>query len=313
MEEQIKVVADAAYPLDGILTLPDSGAGKFPGAVFVHGSGPQDKDETVGATKTFRDLADGFAKRGIASIRYDKRTFAHGEQMVGELGGALSVEEETIQDAIAAVKLLKADPRIDAGRIFIAGHSLGGMLAPRIDAEGADVKGLVILAGTMRTLDEVILDQNADALSHMDEEQLKAIAPQLQALEELKKKFAAIDDMPEETAKQTLLDGSMHVYAWYLKDMKQHPTPEYIKNIRKPILVLQGDKDVHVSVEKDFEQYKQVLKDNPNATCKLYPGLNHLFMKAIYGTINQVMEEYNVPQTVDAGVLEDITQWILAV
>ncbi|MFC5451642.1 alpha/beta hydrolase family protein [Paenibacillus aestuarii] len=136
MIEQIAVVANAAYPLEGILTLPGSHTEKFPAVVFVHGSGALDKDETVGANKLFRDLADGLAIQGIASLRYDKRTFAHGKQMVQELGGKLSVKEEIIEDAIAAVEMLKKDPRMETNRIFIIGHSLGGTLAPRIDAEG---------------------------------------------------------------------------------------------------------------------------------------------------------------------------------
>lgn len=308
MTEQITVCAEKAYPLDGILTLPDTCSEKVPAVLLVHGSGPQDKDETVGACKPFRDLADSLAKNGIASLRYDKRTLTYGKQMVEKLGGSLSVEEETIRDAISAAGMLKADPRIDAGRVFIVGHSLGGMLAPRIDAEGGDFAGLVIMAGTIRTLDEVIMDQNAEALAQMDEAQRAAVLPQVEAL---KKQFDAIDGMSETEAKQTVLVPQNNIYAWYLKEMKQHPAREYLKALKKPVLVLQGDKDVHVSVEKDFDRYRQILKVDPGATCKLYPGLNHLFMKAIYGTIQEVMKEYDVPQTMDPTVIEGIIHWIL--
>lgn len=308
MLEQVKIISNEAYPLEGILTLPDSGNGKIPAVVLVHGSGPQDKDESVGATKTFRDLADGLAEKGIASLRYDKRTLTYGKQMVEELAGNLSVEEETIQDALFAANLLKKDYRIDKNRIFIIGHSLGGMLAPRIDAEGGNFAGLVILGGTLRNLDEVIMDQNADALKLMDESQKAIAIPQIN---DLKAKFDAIADMSEDTAKQTVILGS--IYAWYLKEMHQHPIKDYLRQRKKPFLVMQGDKDVHVSIEKDFCQYKEILKDNAKATFKLYKGLNHLFMKAIYGNIKQVMEEYSVPQTFDIVVLEDIAQWILSI
>ena len=84
--ENIKVTADPAYPLDGLLTLPDGTEGPFPAVVMVHGSGPSNKDERVLKLTPFKDLAEGLAKRGIASLRYDKRTFAYGRKMavVGE-------------------------------------------------------------------------------------------------------------------------------------------------------------------------------------------------------------------------------------
>ncbi|MCL2323220.1 MAG: prolyl oligopeptidase family serine peptidase [Oscillospiraceae bacterium] len=309
MTEQVIIAANAKYHLEGILTLPDSKA-KAPAVVFVHGSGPLDKDESIGGTKLFRDLADGLSEKGIASLRYNKRSLTYGKEMVEELGGNLSVEEEVIEDAIFAANLLKEDIRLDANRIFIIGHSLGGMLAPRIDLEGGDFAGLVILAGTLRTLDEVIMDQNYDAIKYLDESQKELYLPQIKALKDT---FDKVDKMSDEVAKETLILPSNHVYAFYLKDMHDHPVKEYLKKTKKPVFAIQGDKDVQVSVEKDFNQYKDILKDHSNATCKLYSGLNHLFMKAIYGTMKDLMEEYKVPQTVDITVLEDIAQWILSI
>lgn len=307
MIEQIKVVANANYPLEGILTLPDSHTEKVPAVVFVHGSGALDKDETIGANKLFRDLADGLANQGIASLRYDKRTFAHGKQMVQELGGKLSVKEEVIEDAIVAVEMLKKDPRVDANRIFIIGHSLGGTLAPRIDSEGGDVAGLIILAGTPRKLEEVILNQNEDSIKQLDASQ-QEIA--LKQVKELQDKFDAISEMTLEMAQQTILFGS--VYAWYFKEMNQHSTKDYLSQSKKAIFVVQGDKDVQVSVEKDFDRYREMLKDHPDVTFKLYPGLNHMFMKAVFGTLKDIWDEYNIPQSVDKNVLEDMAKWILS-
>lgn len=308
MRDHIKIIANTKYPLDGILTMPDTHTGKVPAVVFVHGSGPLDMDETIGATKMFRDLADGLVQKGIASLRYNKRTNTHGKQVLEEFGGSLSVEEEIVQDAIFAANMLKDDQRVDKNQVFILGHSQGGMLAPRIDAEGGDFAGLLILSGTIRTLDEVIMDQNADALKLMDEPQREMYLPQVKAL---KDKFDSIADMTEETAKQTILIPQNNIYAWYLKDMQQHPVKAYLCQTSKPIFVLQGDKDVQVSIEKDFSEYQEILKNHSNAKCKLYPGLNHLLMKAIYGTIKDVLEEYKVPQTVDGIVLKDVAEWIL--
>lgn len=131
MIEQVTVAANTAYPLEGVLTLPDTHTKKVPAVVFVHGSGPLDKDETVGAIKLFRDLAEGLAKEGIASLRYDKRTCTYGKQMLQELGGSLTVEEEIIQDAIFAAHLLKKDPRVDNNRSVLFIHDRS---QPRRDA-----------------------------------------------------------------------------------------------------------------------------------------------------------------------------------
>lgn len=143
----ITVAADADYPLPGLLTLPD-GAGPFPAVLLVHGSGPQDRDEAVGPNRPFRDLAVGLADLGVASLRYDKRTFAHGKRLADALQGRLSVEEEVIRDALCAAALLRAEPLIRPDRVYLLGHSMGGMLAPRIDAEGGAFAGLIFWAGT---------------------------------------------------------------------------------------------------------------------------------------------------------------------
>ena len=123
--ENIIIGKNTKYPLKGILTLPDNAAKPVPAVVFVHGSGSSNKDEKVGRLTPFRDLAEGLAARGIASVRYDKRSFTHGFKMVLSKT-PITVKEETIEDAVLAAELLRQDPRIDPENIFIIGHSMGG-------------------------------------------------------------------------------------------------------------------------------------------------------------------------------------------
>ena len=302
MEEKIVVGSGGEFPLNGLLTIPDVGAAPYPAIVFVHGSGSSDMDSKVFKVRPFKDFAEGLAKLGIASIRYDKRTFAHPKKITKEF----TVKEETIDDALLATNILRNDPRIDPNRIFIAGLSLGGHLAPRIDEEGGIYAGLIILAGTPRRLEKVMKSQAEEYLKTANVIMKWIIKKQTKKLH---KKFDNLYDMSDEEAKKTPLFGK-HVMAIYLKDMGKKRVSEYLKNSTKPIFVAQGDGDFHVSIEKDFEEYKRILQNNPNAIFKLYPGLNHVFMPVVHGDIKKVKAEYSKPQHVDNRVIADIAKWI---
>ena len=165
-DEKVVIGADTKYPLNGKLTFPNQQNGLLPAVVLVHGSGPSDMDEKIGENAPFKDLAEGLSEKGIAVIRYDKRTFVYGKEMRNDTG--LSVKEETIEDALLAADILRKDLRIDAKKIFIIGHSMGGMLAPRIDAEGGGFAGIIIMAGSPRKLEEIIMDQNDQVLNSLN-------------------------------------------------------------------------------------------------------------------------------------------------
>ena len=117
IKEQIIVGENTNYPLKGLLTIPACTVSPVPAVVFVHGSGASNMDEKVGKLTPFKDLAEGLAKHGIASIRYNKRSFSHGLKLVREK--EVTVRKETIEDAILATQILKNDPRIDKNKIFI--------------------------------------------------------------------------------------------------------------------------------------------------------------------------------------------------
>ena len=307
MDEKVIIGKGTKYPLDGILSLPENLSKKVPAVVLIHGSGPSDKDETIMTNKPFRDISEYLASRGIAVLRYDKRTFVYAKQILKEADySKITVEQETIEDAILAAAILKNDARIDANKVYILGHSMGGMLAPRIDAEGGNFAGIIILAGSPRNLTDIMLSQGEDLIGQLGK-LLRIIAVKQTA--GIKKKFAAIPDMTVEQAQRTKSLGK--TYAWYFKEMNEHPTSGYLSIIKKPVLILQGEKDFQVSVEKDFNLYKQILADKPNVTFKLYTGLNHLFMKSVYGTVKKYKREYTIPSKVDTNVLSDIAQWIL--
>jgi len=302
-----KITVGEKFPLDGLLTIPDVGEAPFPAIVLVHGSGPNDMDEKIGNCYCFRDLAEGFAERGIATIRYNKRTKTYGKQMVkAPDASSMTVWDETIEDAIFATDLIKKDPRINPDKVFIAGHSMGAMLAPRIDAEGGNYEGLILLAGSPRRLEDIMIEQQDNAIANLNP-LIKMIANK--QIKKFRSKLTGLYEMSDEQAKNTTFLGKYNKL-YYLKEWGSKPAADYLKVLTKPILFLQGDKDAHVSVENDFNAYKEIMADKPNATFKLYPGLNHLFMKAIYGTVNKVMKEYKVPQKVEGYVMDDIANWV---
>ena len=327
IEEKIIIGSGGEWPLNGLLTLPGSngesvagsgaealGGGEaeakpHPAVVFVHGSGASDMNSKVFKVEPFKDLAAGLAKHGIASIRYDKRTFVHGKKMVKTLGGELTIWDETIEDAILAANMLRDDPRIDPNRIFIAGLSMGGMLAPRIDAEGGNFAGLIIMAGTPRRLETVMKSQVEDFINN-SRGLIKWIAKK-----QTKKLLAKCDnlyEMSDEEAKKMKFINR-HTKMFYLKDLGKKQVKEYLEVSMKPVFVMQGDGDFHVSVEHDFEEYKRILQNHPNATFKLYEGLNHVFMPTVYGDIKKAKKEYSKPQNVADHVIEDIANWITTI
>ena len=302
--ENIIVGKGTNYPLHGLLTLPDDTTKPVPAVVFVHGSGASNRDEKVGKLTPFKDLAEGLAARGIASVRYDKRSFAYGRKMLKEKN--ITVKEEAIEDAVRATQLLRKDGRIDRNRIFIVGHSMGAMLAPRIDAQGGNYCGLILMAGSPYKLEDIILRQNQQAMGGLNKLLQWIAAFQVK---KLKKTFAGLYDLTDEEAKKRKFAGGTTLY--YFKEMGEHPAPGFLKLTRKPLLILQGEKDFQASAAVDFTGYQTLLEGHDNATFKLYPGLNHAFVPALSDDINKARKEYAEERHIGDEVIGDIARWIL--
>ncbi|MGA2650611.1 MAG: alpha/beta fold hydrolase [Terracidiphilus sp.] len=277
-------VGDDAWKLPGTLTMP-KGDGPFPALVLVHGSGPNDRDESVGGAKVFRDLAEGLASRGVAVLRYEKRTRQYPQQCAAD--AKFTVNQETVEDAARAVALLRTQTKIDPARVFVLGHSLGGYLAPRILRRDPKIAGFVVMAGNVRPLEELIVDQTEYIAS------LKGnlIAEDQAKLAEIKKNPFAGMSLP----------------AAYMADLKgYHPDAE-AKKLDIPMLILQGERDYQVTM-KDFDLWKSALQARRNVRFHTYPNSNHLF---IAGEGKSRPEEYQQSGHVDEKVIGDIATWIL--
>lgn len=300
-EEKIVLGMGTDFPLDGKLLIPESEK-PVPAVVFVHGSGSSNMDEKVMKMTPFKDIAEGLAKKGIASLRYDKRSFVHGRKMIK--AGSLTVKEEVIEDAVAAANLLKNDGRIDSEKVFIIGHSMGAMLAPRIDAEGGNFRGLILMAGTLAKLEEVLFRQ----LDEMKNGKSKIMSWVASAQDKkFRKSFENLYAISDEEAKKRKYAGGVDLY--YFKEMGLHPAEKYLENIEKPVLVMQGSGDLQVS-KKDFEGYKNLLGGKENVSFKLYEGLNHCFVPALYDDISKATKEFSVERHIGENVISDIAGWI---
>jgi dienelactone hydrolase len=306
--EKVVIGKGTEYPLNGLITIPDGAYGPSPAVVMVHGSGASNMDEKVIKLTPFKDLADGLAAHGIASIRYDKRTFVHGRKMVKDKGSGMTVREETIDDAIMALDMLRSDKRFDSDNLFILGHSMGAMLAPRIDAEGGNAKGLIMMAGTPYRLEQIVIRQ-------LNQSRKGGSNPVLRFVTGLECKYFAnrfdgLYELSDEEAKKKKFAGNVSLY--YFKEMGQKTAADYLLESSKPALIMQGGRDFQVLADDDFKAFKEQLSGRDNITYKLYPELNHCFVPAINDDILKATKEYSVERHIGEDVITDIAEFIHA-
>ncbi|RJP37980.1 MAG: alpha/beta fold hydrolase [Phycisphaerales bacterium] len=293
--EEVDVTVDAgSFPLEGTLSVPKA-AGRRPCVVLVHGSGPHDQDETVMANKPFRDLAWGLASRGVAVLRYEKRTKKYPRGIAAD---QITLDWETIDDALAAAKLARTRPQVDPKRVFVAGHSLGGFAGPEIARRDPQLAGLIIIAGTVRPILDVVTDQ-LNYLAAAD----GTVSPQERA--ELNKnldQIAKIRAREAESLKANFL-GAPGSYWLRLNDVD---SAAVAATLELPILIVQGGRDYQASM-KDFEVWKQRLAGRKNVTFALFEKLNHLM---IAGEGPSAPAEYGVAGHVDEALIERMAEWI---
>jgi dienelactone hydrolase len=305
--EKDVTIGSGTWALPGTVTLPNDGTKKAPGVVLVHGSGPNDRDETIGGTKVFRDLAWGLAAKGVAVLRYEKRTRVHAAEMA-DAADDLTPKEETVDDAALAVRLLAAEPAVDPKRVFVAGHSMGATFAPRIVAQAPDAAGMILLAGSTRPLEDVILEQHKYVLGlHGDvpEEDKRKL---LSALEEQIKR---VKDPKLSTATHAA-DLPLGIGAKYWLDLRGYDPAAAAAGAKKPTLVLQGGRDFQVT-KADFARYEKAFAGRKDATLKLLPALNHALVAAPpTAGPTSTPEEYEIDANVDPAVVDAIAAWVKA-
>jgi dienelactone hydrolase len=296
-EVEVQVGTDP-WQLPGTLAVP-TGPGPFSAVVLVHGSGPNDRDETVLGNKPFRDLAGGLATHGIAVLRYEKRTRQYQDKLANVKD--LTVKEEVLDDALAAVALLRKTKGIDPKRVFVLGHSLGATAAPKLGQLDQRIAGLILMAAAARPIEDALVEQVEYGLTLVEEpteEQRAEVA-------KIKRVVARLKDpaLPAEELASGKLLGATFVYWRSLHGLE--PTENAAK-IKQPVLILQGDRDYQTTMT-DFQLWKQALAGRKDVVLTSYPKLNHLFAE---GEGKSRPEEYLRGGHVAGQVIDDIAAWI---
>jgi esterase/lipase len=295
IEKQV-YLKSGTHQMAAVVTLPKSGT-NFPIVVFVHGSGPGDMDETVGPNKPFKDIAAGLAAKGIASLRYVKRTLLYPQ----EFQKSFTVKEEVIDDALAAIAMAKTVQGINPKNVYVFGHSLGGMLAPKLATMVPDLKGIVLAAAPARKFTDLIVEQNKYAVS-FSKDTTQALQKDLQTvITNLEKtRITSLGNMRADS----VIAG---LPASYWVDLNLYDQVATAKKLVTPrIFVIQGGKDFQVS-ETDYEIWRTALGKKTNVKLKLYPEINHLLSPQLDKSNAQ---QYQVPVNVSESVVVDLAAWI---
>ncbi len=284
------------FLLNGTLSVP-TGESTFPAVVIVHGSGPQDRNGTLGVLASYRDLAQGLASQGILVLRYDKRTLTHGATIA--IDETFTVDTESTDDAVLAVDFLKTLPEVDTDRIIVLGHSQGASLTPRIIEQADGVAGGILMAAATRPFGELVREQIA-YISEINPD--AAVSPQVVGLQTIVANYDAVNA-------GTSYAETFGAQATYFESLAGLDPLVTSQRIDTPLLILQGERDYQVTMV-DFSVWQGAYAESDRVTLKSYPRLNHQFMSQGDVSRLSVPQDYEIPDFVSAEVIQDIANWI---
>jgi len=308
--------------LAGTLTKP-AGAGPFPCALLITGSGPQDRDETVFGHRPFLVIADRLTRDGFAVLRVDDRG-------VGGSTGARegSTSEDFAADVRAGLAYLRLRKDVDAKRIGLVRHSEGGLIAPMLAADPKqNVAFVVLLAGPGVPGEEILLAQGeaiGRAMGKGDADVEKERRAQL-ALFAIARQpgldSAAVAVRVHDALRDAGLDSATVAAEapqsvmvarspWMRYFLAYDPRPA-LRRLKCPVLALNGGKDLQVPPRQNLPEIEKALKAGHNHDFEVHelPNLNHLFQACTTGSPG---EYATIEETFSPVALDAMSAWLKA-
>ncbi len=326
---EVKIENSAeSVTLAGTLTIPEgvSESNKSPVVIFITGSGPQDRDETIHGHKPFAVIADAFARHGIASIRFDDRGVG---DSTGDFTTATSVD--FAKDVASVVEFSKTQPELDGAKVVLAGHSEGGIIAPMVASQREDIAGLILMAGTGVDGKQILINQSqavikvnggTEAEVELNTRVLNKSIALLgtetveqadfpDRVKDLLKTELTAEQLAEfeKDATTEILIAQLNT-PWFRFFTKHDPAPA-LEKCKCPVLILIGDKDLQVDPELNLPPMKAALErgGNQNVTIKVMANLNHLFQTSMTGNPNEYAK---LSETIAPAAIKQMTDWALA-
>jgi pimeloyl-ACP methyl ester carboxylesterase len=328
VEEVVYENLKAKTIIGGSLTIPEGENKKYPAVLLISGSGSQDRDENIAGHKPFLLIADHLSRRGFAVLRVDDRG-------VGASSGnpQISTTADFVTDVKASISFLKKHPEVDPNKIFLVGHSEGGLIAIMTAAElKKTLAGIVLLAAPGVPMHELLLRQSADIIRQrgMEEEYIKAaddfnrifynilltdkknkltvsslcqkMLPHLKALP------AATKEALEMSESGLMSQCYTFMMPWYRYFVKIDPRA-YLKKVKCPVLALNGSMDIQVAAGPNLEAIRKTLASagNKDLTCTEIQELNHLFQHCKSCSVAEYGE---LEETFAVEQLKAIENWL---
>lgn len=293
-------INNGIFELPSIFTAPNT-PGKHPLVIILPESGPTDRDGSYGENRPYRDLAGAMASNGFCTFRFDKRSLHYGNVLLSAKAAyeSYTCREEYLDDLYKAMDTLLSFAEVDLNRIYLVGHGQGGMLLPLVAKERKEVRGIAMLGTNYKRMQEMMMDQY-DYLAKVSPNKTGEFMEQkIKALHSMDKKLNPLTEhykMPYE------------VQASYWIWLNKYPHVDIAKKLKKPILILHGDRDYQVNM-KNLEGWKKDLGKLPNVTIKNYPKLNHLFYS---GGAESTYSEYFMIGNIPDYFVKDLIDWLSA-
>ena len=238
-EEYEVTIGQSPWELEATLTVP-RGPGPFAAVLVIGGGGANDRDGTGVGSKVYRDFAWGLATQGIAALRYDERTWTHA--LAAARQPDFTMDEDVVNDALAALERLRQTPRIDPARIYVLGHSLGGFAAPRLAQRDRGVAGLIVVASPSGSLHDAVWR------AHQRDAELDGVVTEDEKsrINRFKSRAALIASL---AAGKTVSDDS-RVRLTYQVDLAGYRPEEVARTLRIPLLALFGNRDAKLHFDE---------------------------------------------------------------